>query len=146
MRVRRLTEEQCAQVLVCLGSGMLQKDVAAQFQVTRATIWKVARRAGFHSYNMDPLTEEMQERATQLFRQGRSVRYVSRALSIPWHKAKQLSNKYLLAQTGSVEGRPRLTKLEEAAIRTAFRDFEKKMAVEYGVEVHVIQRLLRRRK
>jgi transposase len=141
----KLTEAQCTQVVAFLTAGMRQRDVAAQFQVNRATIWKVASKAGFSSYNMAPLTPEMQTAATKLFRQGRSVRFVSRTLAVSYSRAKELSNRYLLAQTGSIDGRPRLGKLEEAGIRTAFRDFERKMAEEYRCDVAVISRLLRRR-
>jgi hypothetical protein len=146
MNLRKLTEEQCAQAVTFLSTGMLQKDCAEKFGISRSTMWKIARRAGIRINNTDPLSPEMEARAIELARRGFGEPRITRTLSIPRHRVRQLLRKFLLARTGSNEPRERLSGLEEAAIRTAFRDFEKKIAAEHNCELDVIQRLLRRRK
>lgn len=142
----KLTEEQQAQAVAFLSSGMRQKNVAEHFGVSRSVICYVARRAGFSCHNMAPLTPEMEARATTMFREGRSVRYVSRKLAVAWHKAKQLSNKYVLAQYGTTEGPRRLSKLEVTALRADRRRFEQERAAAYRCDLAQVKRIVRSRK
>jgi ribosomal protein S14 len=143
---RKLNDAETLQITTFLTCGAKQTDLAEQFKVSRHTIWKIARRAGFRKNNTDPLSPEMEARGIQLLREGRGEPYISRTLGVSRHRIRQLSQRHLLAQTGSRERRVQLSELEERGIRTQFRAIEKRMAAEFNVELEVIQRLLRRRK
>jgi len=142
----RLSEDQRQQVLTLLSVGMRQIDCAAQFQISKSTIHKIARSAGIRKNSTDPLSPEMERRVIELAIQGHGEPYIAKTLAVPGHRVRGVLHRHVLARTGSSEPRERLSLLEERLLRSKQRRFEEAMATEFAVSLEVIQRLLRRRR
>jgi hypothetical protein len=141
----KLSEAQAAQAITLLNVGWKQKDVAIKFGCSKPTIWKIARRAGIRKNNVDPLSDQMEQRVIQLAREGHGEPMIARTLAIPGHRVRPILRRLLLARTGTTEPREQLSLLEERLLRSKQRQFEQQMADEFSLPVDKIKKLLRRR-
>ena len=146
-RNRKVSALEREQIRMFASCGMLQKHIAAQFGLSRATVSKVQKSFGLSPHSTEPLAPEIEKQILDLCRRDYGAPRIASRLGLSQHRVTAVMRAHSFRQrAGKIGCRYFVSREKKRVIRRRFRAFEKRIAREFGVSEEWIQKFWRRRK
>ena len=143
-----LTTQEREQVRMFSLAGMRQKMICREVGLSKHLVRKVQREHNLLPYAaIGRLPPAISARILELLRQGHGSPFIARALGLPGHKVREVMREHSFRRPPGQTGcRYKLSAEKKRAIRRAFREFEKRIAREFGVSTRWVERFWRRQR
>jgi hypothetical protein len=143
----RVTDKEREHIRMFSTVGMMQKNVAAEVGLCRATVSKVQKQLGLNPHSTEPLSPAFEKKILDLFREGHGAPFIAKKLDLPQHRVADVMHKFSLRQQPGKTGcRYFVSAKKKRVIRRMFRTFEKRIARQFGVSEEWVEKFWRRRK
>jgi DNA invertase Pin-like site-specific DNA recombinase len=143
---KKVTIEQREQIKMFSLAGMKQKAIAREVGLCRATVSRAQKQLGLSPHSTEPLSPEMVKKILDLCRQSYGAPTIANKLEVPRHRVEQVMRAFSFRQqAGKLGCRYFVSAEKKRVIRRMFREFENKIAGQFGVSATWVQRFWRRR-